>query len=108
VPGRMLAVVALEGWDDEVVDWAKVCADKARIDAIKKRKRAETNADDAIIEVRDGGGVDNECGEGFNECAGEVKLLMGEDGWSLGLGLLRRSFFQLGPKMEGRFVAFFH
>ena len=31
---------------------------------------------------------------GVNECGGEVKLLMGEDGWSLGLGLLRRSSFR--------------
>ena len=50
----MLAVVVKAGKDPvEVVDWAKVCADKARMDAIRRRKRAEVTVDDAIIEVRD-------------------------------------------------------
>lgn len=47
-------MVVLAGWDVEVVDWAKVCADKARMDAIRTRKRAEKTVDDAIIEIRDG------------------------------------------------------
>lgn len=57
----MLAVVVLAGCDPvEVVDWAKVCAEKARMDAIRRRKREERTVDNAII--RDGGGFDNECG----------------------------------------------
>lgn len=46
----MLATVVLAGWEaDEVVDWAKVCADKARMDAIRRRKRAERTVEDAIV-----------------------------------------------------------
>jgi hypothetical protein len=46
-----------------VVDWAKVCADKARMDAIRTKKRAEMTVGDVIIKIRAGEGVDNECGE---------------------------------------------
>lgn len=53
----MLAVVVLAGCDPvEVVDWAKACADKARMDAIRRRKRDERTVDDAIIGIQDGGG----------------------------------------------------
>jgi hypothetical protein len=57
----MLAVAVLAGCDPvEVVEWAKVCAEKARMDAIRRRKREERTVDNAII--RGGGGFDNECG----------------------------------------------
>ncbi len=51
----MLAVVVLACDPAEVVDWAKACADKARMDAISRRKRNERTVDDAIIGIRDGG-----------------------------------------------------
>jgi len=58
----MLAAV-LAGCDavDEV-DWAKACADKARINAIRTSKRAEKTVEGAIMIFRDGQ-VDSECGE---------------------------------------------
>jgi hypothetical protein len=60
----MLAVVVLAGWDElEVVDWARVCADKARIDAIRTRMRVEESVEDAIVMIRDGRAVNSECGE---------------------------------------------
>lgn len=80
----MLAVVVLAGCDPvEVVDWAKVCAEKARMDAIRRRKREERTVDNAII--RDGGGSTTNVGV-INECGSVVKLLKGEDGRVFGLG----------------------
>jgi hypothetical protein len=82
----MLAVVVLAGCGPvEVVDWAKVCADKARMDVIRRRKRDERMVEDAIIEIRDGKGSTTNVG-GFNECGGAVKLRMGEDGRVFGVG----------------------
>jgi hypothetical protein len=52
----MLATVVLAGWDAvEEVDWAKACADKARMDAIRTRTRAEKSVEDAIVRIRDVG-----------------------------------------------------
>jgi hypothetical protein len=80
----MLAVVVLAGCDPvEVVDWAKVCAEKARMDAIRRSKREERTVDNAII--RDGGGSTTNVGV-INECGSVVKLLKGEDGRVFGLG----------------------
>jgi hypothetical protein len=52
----MLATAVLAGWDavDEV-DWAKACADKARMDAIRTRKCAEKSVEDAIVRIRNVG-----------------------------------------------------
>ncbi len=48
----MLAAVVLAGCEavDVVeVDWARICADRARRDAIRTRKRDGFHAEDAII-----------------------------------------------------------
>lgn len=37
-----------------MVDWAREYDDKARIDAIRTRKRAEKTVEDAIVMIRDG------------------------------------------------------
>jgi hypothetical protein len=47
----MLAAVVVAGCEAvDVVDSAKVCADKARMDAIRTRNRDGFHAEDAIIE----------------------------------------------------------
>jgi hypothetical protein len=49
----MLATVVLAGGDAvEEVDWARACADEARTDAIRTRKRAEKTVEDAIVYSR--------------------------------------------------------